>query len=271
MRSINISGRSLAFDDSGGRGAAIVLIHGHPFDRSMWERQERVAVRSGWRVIRPDLRGYGQSDVTCGKVTLPMFAEDIAILLDDLEIERSVIGGLSMGGQIAMAFCDAYPSRVIGVLLAATFARADDPPTQALRRETADRIEREGMTAYADELIDRMIASGTAEQMPEVYEHVLSMMRSAPGAGAAAALRGRAERRDFTDALKTFDWPALVVAGDEDPFTTRVDAETMVKQLPDASLLWLPGVGHMPNLEAPHAFDSGFLGLLTRVGERISR
>lgn len=267
MQTATIDGRSIAFDDTGGEGPALLLIHGHPFDRSMWKGQEDVAAAEGWRVIRPDLRGYGSSEGTQGKVTLQMFASDVARLLDELSIDRAVIGGLSMGGQIAMAFCEAYPERVAGLLLAATFPRADDLSTQASRRETADRIEAEGMAGYADELIHKMIAPRSFHALPAVREHVLAMMRSTPPAGAAAALRGRAERGDFTPILNRFAWPSLVVVGSEDAFTTRADADAMRQNLPDAKLLWLEGIGHMPNLEAPEAFNQAFLHLLARVAE----
>jgi pimeloyl-ACP methyl ester carboxylesterase len=268
MPIMTIDDRALAYDDAGSSDPALVLIHGHPFDRSMWDAQEQAAVAAGWRVIRPDLRGYGESQSTPGQVMLQLFAADLSAMLDSLGVERAVIGGLSMGGQVAMEFCRIFPERVCGLMLAATFPRADDDTTKALRRDTADRIESEGMAIYADELIAKMIAPQTFEARPAVREKVLQMMRSAPPVGAAAALRGRAERRDFTKLLRQFAWPALVVVGDQDFFTTRADADAMSEELPDARLIWMQGVGHMPNLEAPEEFNIALLQLLARVTEK---
>src|SRR5258708_26647628 len=90
----------------------------------MWRPQVEEISSKGWRVIAPDLRGYGESSVIPGKTTLDVFATDIATLLNQLNIQEIVIGGLSMGGQIVMEFCRLYPERVRGGLLAATFPRA---------------------------------------------------------------------------------------------------------------------------------------------------
>jgi pimeloyl-ACP methyl ester carboxylesterase len=304
----SINAIAIGYDDAGSGENVLVLVHGHPFDRSMWrpqvekvsrqdagsdrisrkadfakamsakaakpQRLKRVtrdpvligrSVRPGWRVIAPDLRGYGESSVVPGKTTLDIFARDIAGLLDQLNIWEVAIGGLSMGGQIVMEFCRLYPERVRGVLLAATFPNAETEQGKRDRALMADRLLREGMGPYAEEVLAKMIAPRNIAALPAVAEHVRSMMKAAHPAGAAAALRGRAERPDYESTLATLDVPALVVVGDEDAFTTRADAERMHTLLRRSELVWMEGIGHMPNLEREVEFNGAMERLLERV------
>jgi pimeloyl-ACP methyl ester carboxylesterase len=256
MGAASINGITIGYDDTGAGENALLLVHGHPFDRSMWRPQIEEISRQGWRVIAPDLRGYGESSVVPGKTTLDVFARDIAALLDRLNIRNVVIGGLSMGGQIAMEFCRLYPGRVRGVLLAATFPKAETEEGKRNRAIMADRLLREGMEPYAEEVLPKMVAPRNIAALPAVAEHVRSMMRAAHPAGAAAALRGRAERPDYESTLASLDIPALIVAGDEDAFTTLAEAERMHALLKRSKLVWMEGVGHMPNLEREVEFNA---------------
>jgi pimeloyl-ACP methyl ester carboxylesterase len=263
---VSVNGVTIAFDEAGRGPDAVVLVHGHPFDRSMWRPQIDAIANAGWRVIVPDLRGYGESSVVEGVTTLGDFARDIAALVDSLGIDRVVLGGLSMGGQIVMEFCRLYPERLRGIVLAATFPRAETADGKRSRQAMADRLLREGMDGYAAEVLPNMVAPYTVAALPEVAEHVLTMMRRAHPAGAAAALRGRAERPDYEETLATVDRPALIVVGDADAFTTRDDADRMHALLARSELVWIEGAGHMPNLERAAEFNAAlerFLCALT--------
>jgi pimeloyl-ACP methyl ester carboxylesterase len=234
----------------------LVLIHGHPFDRTMWDPQSSHFSAAGRQVVAPDLRGYGQSLVTAGAVGLERFAADLATRLDDLAVDRAVVCGLSMGGQIAMELAFRYPELVSALVLADTSPRPETTEGRAERRRVADRITAEGMTAYAKELLPRMVAPATLEHRPAVAAHVLRMMTATPAEGAAAALRGRAERRDHEPTLRSLRVPALVVAGDQDSYTSVAEAAWTAGLLPDGRLAVIPGTGHLPNLEEPAVFNA---------------
>jgi pimeloyl-ACP methyl ester carboxylesterase len=311
---------SIAFEDVGEGDNVLVLVHGHPFNRTMWQPQmewisgfnrppafakptarqasarseggsglkdaERLRGEIGvqpatstnleheheagprWRAIVPDLRGYGESTVVPGKTTLDIFASDIAGLLDELGIQEVVIGGLSMGGQIVMEFCRLYPGRVRGILLAATFCRAETEEGRRQRVAMAERLLREGMQPYAEEVLPKMVRPANLKALPSLAEHVGGMMRATNPAGAAAAVRGRAERPDYAETLSRLDVPALVVIGEEDAFTTRADAEQMSTLLKQSELVWIKEVGHMPNLESEGEFNQALERLLERCATR---
>lgn len=306
-----VNGITIAYDDVGAGDNVLVLVHGHPFNRTMWQPQlgwvgpfnrararprfegvcssessvETEGKREGdsitipprivehedehdgrrpWRAIVPDLRGYGGSTVVPGKITLDIFASDIAGLLDELGIQEVVIGGLSMGGQIVMEFCRLYPERVRGILLAATFCRAETEPGKRQRAAMADRLLKEGMEPYSEEVLPKMVTPANLIALPQVADQVRSMMRATDPVGAAAAIRGRAERPDYEETLASVEVPALVVVGDEDAFTTRADAEQMSNVLQRSELVWVKGVGHMPNLEREAEFNEALGRLLER-------
>ncbi|MFC4590193.1 alpha/beta fold hydrolase [Sphaerisporangium corydalis] len=260
-----VNGITVGYDDRGA-GTPLVLVHGHPFDRTMWAPQLAEFAGPAWRVIAPDLRGYGESTVVPGTTPLSVFAADIAALLDHLRLDQVVIGGLSMGGQIVMEFHRLFPGRVRGLLLADTFAQAETEDGRRARYAMADRLLREGMGPYAREVLATMVAPYNVAALPEVAGHVLDMMRSAPPEGAAAALRGRAERPDYADSLAGVAVPALVVAGRDDAFTPVADAEFMHRRIPGATLTVVEGAAHMPNLERPADFNRALHDFLTRVG-----
>lgn len=248
-----IRGINMGYDETGA-GVPLVFVHGHPFDRSMWKEQT-AAFGSKHRVIAPDLRGYGEHEVLSDKTMLEDFTRDIAALLDELKAENVVLCGLSMGGQVAFEFYRLFPEKIRALILADTFAQLDDAERKQGRYDTAERLLREGMHDYAEEVLPKMIAPQTIHQQPKVAAHVLSMMRGTSPKGAAAALRGRAERPDYTLLLPQINVPTLIVVGSLDEFTPIADAEFMRDRIPDAKMAVIEGAGHMPNLEKPAEFN----------------
>ncbi|WP_158850933.1 alpha/beta fold hydrolase [Saccharothrix deserti] len=242
----------IAYDDKGA-GLPVLLVHGHPFDRSMWRPQVE-QLSSRYRTIAPDLRGYGETTVVPGKTPLNVFADDLIGLLDRLDLDRAVLCGLSMGGQIVMELHRTHPERVHALILADTFPEAETPAGREARHAAAERALREGMGPYADEVLDKMIAPRNVQALPAVAAHVLRMMRGTSPEGAAAALRGRAERPDYLDSLSRTTVPALVVVGEDDEYTPVDVARRMHSTIPGSTLAVIPGAAHLPNLERPEEF-----------------
>lgn len=257
----------LAYADKGPENSArvpLVLVHGHPFDHTMWHPQ-LTEFSAGRRVIAPDLRGYGASPVTPGSVPLSRHAEDLAGLLDHLGMDTFVLAGLSMGGQIVMECHDRLGDRIRGLVLADTFPAAETPEGRRLRHAMADRLLAEGMRGYADEVLEKMVAPYAD---PGVKAHAHRMMTATSPAGAAAALRGRAERPDYRALLTRVAVPALVLVGADDTYTPVADAEAMHAALPDSVLHVVDGAAHLPNLERPAEFNRALGDFLTRLDGR---
>ncbi|MFD5728164.1 alpha/beta fold hydrolase [Streptomyces sp. NPDC058368] len=270
MNATVLRGATIHYDDLGpSTGLPVLLIHGHPFNRTLWAPQAEALSEAGYRVVTPDLRGYGHSGVTRGKVLLSDFADDLAGLLDHLGVERAVVGGVSMGGQITMEFQRLHPRRVQALVLSDTSAPAETEEGKAFRNRLADRLLAEGMDGYASEVIDKMLAAYNVTEMPEVAERVLGMMRATDPHGAAAALRGRAERPDYRDTLAAVRKPVLIVVGADDVYTPVADAEAIRDLVPDATMAVIDKAGHLPGAEQPERVNAALLDFLaTRVATR---
>jgi 3-oxoadipate enol-lactonase len=245
--------------DEAGEGPVVVLLHGHPFNRSMWAPQF-AGLSGNYRVIAPDLRGYGGSPVTTGTVTMRQLAADVEALLGRAGIGTAAVVGLSMGGLVAMELAIAEPARWWALGLVATTAQPLTDAERADRLAKADLAEREGMRPLAEDMAARLFGSGASAA---VRDQIMAMMLATSPSGAAAALRGRAERPDYRPLLKELDISAFVCAGEEDTFSTAEVTSELTASLRRPHLVTLPGVGHLPNLEATDLFNAelrSFLG-----------
>lgn len=253
---------AMAYDDAGG-GAPVVLLHGFPFNRSMWRGQAQ-ALGEAWRVIAPDLRGQGDTSLgeTKAAATMEEMAADVAALLDELGVGRAVVGGLSMGGYVALAFCRAFPERVRALVLADTRAQGDTDDARRTREENARRALSEGMAPITDAMLPKLLSEETRAERPDVVERVREMMLATKPEGAAAALRGMALRRDQTDLLRKLEAPTLIVVGSEDAVTPPAEAEAMKGQMKDSRLVSIEGAGHLSNVERPEEFNLALVDFL---------
>jgi pimeloyl-ACP methyl ester carboxylesterase len=247
----------LAYEEAGS-GECVVLIHGHPFDRTLWEPQ-LAALRGSFRVIAPDLRGFGRSPVTPGCVLMREYAADIEELLASLGIARAAVAGLSMGGLVAMELATASPRRYWALGLIATTAQPPSPEDLLARDERAAATERDGMSVLVDYMQAGLYGPACP---PAVRARVDAMMAAAPPAGAAAALRGRGRRPDYRPLLAALDMPALVVAGSADPWSTAEVTAEITSSLKRPELVVIDGAGHLPSLEAEARFNEALLAFL---------
>lgn len=247
----------LDYDDTGS-GPAVVLLHGHPFDRTLWEPQLG-ALADRFRLVAPDLRGYGESPVTPGTVAMSELADDVWALLDRLGIETVAVVGLSMGGLVAMEMALGRPERVWALGLVATTAQPPSETDRRDRRALADAAEERGIEALVEAMAPRLFGHGVDEA---IVERVTAMMRGTDPHGAAAALRGRAERPDYRDRLRRLAIPSFVCTGTADPWSTAEVTEELVRCLAEPTIVSIPGVGHLPNLEAEERFDAELAAFL---------
>ena len=237
-----------------GTGLPVVLLHAFPLSSDMWSDQ-REELGGTARVITLDLRGFGRSAQNGVEPSVDVMAADVIATLDRLELDRVVLGGLSMGGYVAMAFCRLHPERLRGLLLADTKAGEDPPAARERRLAVAARLEREGTAkVLIEEVLPALCGPTTTRERPEVVRRVRAMVEAAPPSAAAWAQRAMAARPGSLDALREVGIPALVLRGDEDGLATQQDADDMVTALPDARLAVLHGAGHLSALEVPQQF-----------------
>jgi len=253
MTLIRLNDIQMAYTDTG-IGRPVVLIHGYPFNRSLWEEQLS-ALTNSYRVIVPDLRGFGESDSSDGPATMTLMAQDVARLLDHLEISQAAIGGLSMGGYVTLAFYKQFPSRVKALILADTRAQADTEEGKQNRAQQAEKALSEGMAGIADAMLPKLLTPETVSKRPEVVKRVRDMMLKTKPEGAAAALQGMAEREDQTQLLSQITVPTLIIVGSEDPLTPVADSEKMHDAIAGSRLVVLDRASHVSNVEQSEQFN----------------
>lgn len=252
---------TIAFDDEG-EGVPVVLLHAFATDRSMWEPQI-TWLSKHWRVIAPDFRGFGSSDPTDGvPVSMDRYAEDIAKLLDHLNVPAAVIGGLSMGGYVALAFAENYPKRTQALILANTRATADDDSVRNARLALAKDVERVGIRAVV-EAYDGKLLGPNANL--DSQDFVWNMLANQPSSGALSAILGMAARPDRQEFLKQVTIPTLIIGGAADVVIPFAESESMHRQIVNSTFVNVLGAGHLSNLDNPTEFNLAierFMGTL---------
>jgi pimeloyl-ACP methyl ester carboxylesterase len=254
----------LAYTETGSGETPIVLLHGYPFNRSMW-REQAEALSGNYRVITPDLRGHGETSAAPDTTTIAEMARDVAALLDELRIERAIIGGLSMGGYVTFSFYSLFRERALALILADTRPQSDTEEAARNREQQAEKILQEGMESIADDFLKKVLTPATLGERPEIVARVREMITGTKPEGAAAALRAMAVRPDQTKLLPEIDVPALIIVGSEDTLTTPKDAELMARSIPDSRLKIIEGAAHLSNLERPAEFTGALHAFLDEL------
>lgn len=263
---LNVNDIKLAYDDMG-TGPAVLLIHGFPLNRQMWQPQLKPLADAGYRVIAPDLRGFGASDAPAAGYSMDVFADDIIALMDALNIEQAVIGGMSMGGYVLMNLMERYPDRVRAACFIATRSNADDEAGRERRKAMAAEAERLGANPIIKIFAELLFAADTAQERPELIARVTSWMREANPKGLAGGLLAMRDRKDYTALLPSFNQPSLVLAGAEDLAAPGETAQTLISGLRGCQSQVIEKAGHMLNMEQPDLFNETMIKFLKSLPE----
>lgn len=249
----------LEFTDRGGDGPALLLIHGFPLDRRIWDKTA-AAIPARVRLILPDLRGHGKSALPPGPVTIEDYARDLLELMDGLKIPKFFVAGHSMGGYILFALHRLAPDRLAGGALVSSRALPDSPDGRKTREDTARRAEKEGPGFLALTMPEKAVGSSPP---PGVIDTLRTIIRSAQPKGVAGAARAMAGRIDATSQLGSIQVPMVVFAGRGDKIVPVQESEAMAKGIPGAKLVWCEKSGHVPMLEEPELVASELSALAT--------
>jgi 3-oxoadipate enol-lactonase len=258
-RSADVADRRIRYFEAGS-GTPLVLLHGFPLSADMWRPQlERVP--DGWRMLTPDLKGFGPDPAGVAG-TLDEMAAEIVAWLDGLHIERAAIGGLSMGGYVTLALFRATPDRFSAMILANTKASADTAEGRAGRDKMSALVRASGASAVADQMLPKLLGETSRRSSPHLEPLVRGMILANSVEGIDGAIQAMKNRPDATSLLPSVQCPALVITGAEDTLIPQAEAEAMTKLLPRAQLVTIPAAGHMSNLEAPDEFSGVLRGFL---------
>jgi pimeloyl-ACP methyl ester carboxylesterase len=268
-RGIFMTKVKLAFDERG-RGLPVLLIHGFPLCREMWREQAGALADAGCRVLCPDLPGFGDSRAVGGVPAIAAYTEALIGLLDDLGIDRAVVGGMSMGGYVLFDLALRYPERLHAALFLVTRAAADDAAGRARRTTMAEAVEAGDGAIVSDTFSQLLFAPETPQQRPQLVETVQRWMAGASPEGVAFALRAMRDRDDCLARLSEITLPSLVLGAERDQAIPPQHAEMLAAGLPDAHFAIVPAAGHMANLEQPTVFNRVLLDFINQLAVRDS-
>jgi pimeloyl-ACP methyl ester carboxylesterase len=250
---VDIAGIRLGYEVDG-QGPPVVLLHAFPLNRAMWGSQV-AALRDRFTVITPDFRGFGESGVPGGPLTVDDYAQDALALLDVLGHQRFVLGGCSIGGYVAFRMIARAAARISALLIVDSRAEPDTDEARQRRFAAIKRIETEGPKGFLEEFAAGLVGPTTKGQRPGVLEAVRQIIGSPPPKSLTAALSALAARPDSRPLLASISVPTLVVVGEEDSLTPPASAEVIAQAVARARLVRIPAAGHLSNLEAPEAFN----------------
>jgi pimeloyl-ACP methyl ester carboxylesterase len=254
MNAIRVNDIELHVVDQG-RGDVLLLVHGFPLDHTMW--QEQIAdLASGFRVIAPDLRGFGRSGVSAGVVSMEQFADDLAGLLDHLSVDTVTLCGLSMGGYIAWDFWRKHRHRLERLILCDTRAAADPPEAAQTRRETARRVVSEGTSILPEGMLEKLFAPATRQHRQDIIDATRAVILNTSPEAVAAASLGMAQRSDAWELLADIGVPTLVICGRDDAISTVQEMRGIAGRIRNATFVEIPDAGHLSPLENPVAVNT---------------
>ena len=252
--------------DDRGSGAPLVLLHPFPFSRYIWAglADELTARR---RVITVDARGFGGAPLDGGRYALTDVADNLAALLDRLNIPRATLLGMSMGGYTALAFAARHGKRLAALILADTRAAADTAEARAGRAAAIELIRRDGPGAYLASSLPRLLSPGAP---PALVAHLRARAETR-AASLVAGIEALRDRPDRSGELAAIACPVLVVCGDGDQVTPPDEMKQVAAAIPGARFASVAGAGHIAHVEAPGAFGRALAGFFddldrTRAG-----
>lgn len=245
---------NLSYDDIGAGDTPIIFMHGYPFDKTMWEGQLQF-LRSSYRVIALDIRGFGASRDEQSLLSIDLFADDVISFINKLEIEKAILCGLSMGGFIALNAIARFPDRFEALILCDTQCIADTAEVKAKRYKTIDEIKANGPDDFNEGFIKSVFHKDSLIQMPEIVEAVRNVVFSNSQQIIINGLIALAERSETCMTLGRIAVPTLIICGREDVVTPLPQSEYMHEHIKGSLLRIIENAGHVSNLEHQYEFN----------------
>ncbi len=243
--------------DEAGNGPPLVLLHAFPQTRLMWRRQ-LAELSASFQVLCPDLPPVGESrsSSTC---SIEGMADDIAAWLEHLSIPKATVGGVSMGGYVALALARRHPALLSGLILADTRAEPDDEPARSNRQTMIEFARHNNARALFEKMAPRLFCEGTRSEHPELIEEAAQIAVPIASESIIALIEALRDRPDARPGLASIHVPALILVGAEDEVTPPEAAQAMSAAIANSQLQVLERAGHFAHIEQALAWNRAVL------------
>jgi 3-oxoadipate enol-lactonase len=235
-----------------GSGPPVVLLHPFPCHHEFWN-PVAAALESRYRLILPDLRGHGDSEIGEGPALMQKHAGDVARVLDAAGVGKAAFVGCSIGGYILFEFWRRFRARVSSLALCDTRPQADTAEGRANRLRAAAGVLEQGTEPFIESMIPKLMGRTAVATRPDLVDGARAMMRKMSAEDISLVLRGMAERADSVADLKSINVPTLIVIGEEDVLSTVADGELMRQNIARSELKVVPKAGHYAPWEQTEA------------------
>jgi len=233
-----------------GRGPNVVLLHPFPAHHEFW-LPVIPALESRYRLILPDLRGHGTSEIGNGSAVMTKHAADVTRIMDACGVGKAAFIVCSIGGYIVFEILRRYHARVSALALCNTRPQPDTAEARANRLKTAEAVLEQGTEPFLQSMIPKLLGTTTVSSRPDLVDGALRMMRRMSPEDISQVQRGMAERPDSVPDLEHINLPTLILIGEEDLFATAADGELMRQNIPGSRLKIIPKAGHYAPWERP--------------------
>jgi 3-oxoadipate enol-lactonase len=242
------------YDEGEEKAPVIIFIHGFPFNKSTWEKQID-ALKINYRVIAYDVRGHGNSDAGEEDFSINLFVKDLLNFMGALNIDKTILCGLSMGGYIALNAIENYPERFNALVLSDTNCTADTPEAKQKRLKAIESIKKEGVEKFADESIKNLFAPESFTTKEIEIASIRAMIVSTSKQSLYKTLRAFYERKETCSKLQNINVPVLIMVGKEDNITPPDAAEFIHEKINGSILKIIEHAAHLSNIENPGEFN----------------
>jgi 3-oxoadipate enol-lactonase len=250
-----VNNLKISYNDEGPDGARVIIfIHGFPLNKSMWNKQME-ALKANYHVIAYDIRGHGNSDVGDKDFTIDLFVNDLLNLMNALNIEKTILCGLSMGGYIALNAIENFPERFDALILSDTHCIADSPEAKEKRMKAIESIKKNGVEKYADESIKNLFSPESFKSNEGEIDAAREMIVKTSMQSLCNTLHALSERKETCNKLPEIKVPVLILVGREDIITPPASASLMHEKIKGSFLHIIGHAGHLCNMENPDEFN----------------
>lgn len=248
------NGKKISYHDSGS-GTPILFLHSFGHNKNLWFPQLTHFLELGYRVIAPDMPGHGDSSFHPETHTVDLIGQSYCEFLEQIEVKKTVVAGISIGGYIALRMWARRPDLISGLVMCCSKAEADSDEIKERRRAQIENIHKHGLEHFVETGGPKRVAPKTAEERPWVVDWIKMMNYTVSAEANAATLEAMAIKEDDTKTLATIDVPALILSGSHDIFIPKDSPHNLKKGIRNSTHHVIENAGHVASLENPTAVN----------------
>ncbi len=230
----------------------IIFVHGFPYDHSMWNEQVKF-LSSSYNCISYDIRGLGESPAGDGQFTMESFVDDLEYIIDELNVDKPVLCGLSMGGYISFRAVERMEEKFGGVIFCDTKPEADNNEAKLKRAAGIKKINEEGLEVFVKGFVPNCFAERSIKRIGKQYENIIAKSSSFDPVGVKGCLLAMIGRNDTAGYLPKIKIPSLVLCGEKDKLTPPDTMEIIAGNIGGSRFIIIPEAAHMTPIENPAA------------------